>query len=83
VLAVEGDDPAFVCTEIRRRGPNRVANRLSPPRCGIDAAMARAEAAWRAELAGVTVADISAIVLRQVPAAAQAKTRAWLAGSLH
>lgn len=83
VLAVEGDRPAFVCTEIRQRGPNRVAKRLYPPRCGIAAAMARAEDAWRAKLAAVTVADISTIVLRQAPAAAQSKTRAWLAGSLH
>ncbi len=37
----------------------------------------------RVELTGVTVADISAIVLRQAPAAAQAETREWLAGSLH
>ena len=83
VLAVEGDEPAFRCTEIRQRGPNRVAARLYPPRCGIAAAMDRAEAAWRAELATVTVADLGRVAVRQAPAVAQTKTRAWLEQALH
>src|SRR3954470_7755277 len=56
--AVEGGEPAFRCTEIRRRGPARgVAADFRAP-CGIAAAMTRAEAAWRAELESVTVADL-------------------------
>src|SRR5947209_9771462 len=35
VEAIEGDQSSFRCTEIRRRGPSRVANRLYAPMCGI------------------------------------------------
>jgi Rrf2 family protein len=82
VLAVEGDEPAFRCTEIRQRGPARVPVADYPPICGIAAAMQRAEAAWKAELRSTTVADISSIVARQAPRRAQAKTRAWLSTQL-
>lgn len=80
VLAVEGDEPAFRCTEIRQRGPARVPASDYPPICGIAAVMHRAEKAWKAELQSTTVADISSIVARQAPRRAQARTRTWLAG---
>lgn len=57
VLAVEGREPAFRCTEIRRRGPNPPSAVPKAP-CEINAAMLKAERAWRAELAKVTIADI-------------------------
>lgn len=82
VLAVEGHEPAFRCTEIRQRGPARVPVADYPPICGIAAAMQRAETAWKAELGSTTVADISAVVARQAPRRAQAKTRAWLSAQL-
>jgi Rrf2 family protein len=78
VFAVEGDEPAFRCTEIRQRGPARVPSADYPPMCGIAAAMQRAETAWRAELASTTVADIASIVTRQAPRRALTKTQAWL-----
>ena len=59
-LAVDGDEPAFACTEIRQRGPAAVddpACYREP--CGIAAAMWRAESAWRRELEAVTIADIN------------------------
>jgi Rrf2 family protein len=57
VLAVEGPQPAFRCTEIRRRGPNPIPG--TPSRiCEINAAMLKAERAYRAELARVRIADI-------------------------
>lgn len=58
VLAVEGPEPAFRCKEIRQNGPNPLpASRFKAP-CGINAAMLRAERAYRAELRRVTLADL-------------------------
>ena len=57
VLAVEGPEPAFRCHEIRQRGPNPLPGKPTRP-CGINAAMLRAERAYRAELAGTSIADI-------------------------
>src|SRR4051812_30237773 len=58
VDAVEGTGPAFRCTEIRRRGPARARAAEYRAPCGIDAAMQRAEAAWRAELERQTIRDL-------------------------
>ncbi|MCQ1834982.1 RrF2 family transcriptional regulator [Neorhizobium galegae] len=60
VLAVEGPAPAFRCAEIRKRGPNPLPGRYFTKPCGINAAMLKAEKAYRAELAEVTIADILA-----------------------
>jgi Rrf2 family protein len=58
VDAVEGGEPAFRCSEIRRRGPARMpASEYRAP-CAIAQVMDRAEEAWRAELAAVSVADL-------------------------
>ncbi|HEX2114255.1 MAG TPA: Rrf2 family transcriptional regulator [Alphaproteobacteria bacterium] len=62
VLAVEGPEPAFRCNEIRRRGPNPPSARVLKKPCQINAAMLRAEQAYRAELKRVTIADIVAEV---------------------
>lgn len=78
VLAVEGEEPLFRCTEIRKRGPGRVASRSYPPLCGIAAAMDRAEAAWRAELADTTIADLMAGVMESAPTRALEKSAVWL-----
>lgn len=60
VLAVEGPAPAFRCNEIRQRGPNPLPARYFTAPCGINAAMLKAEKAYRAELARVTVAALNA-----------------------
>ena len=62
VLAVEGAEPAFRCKEIRQRGPGAggVSPHLLRAPCQINAAMLRAEQAWRAELRRVRIADILA-----------------------
>jgi len=77
VLAVEGDETFFRCTEIRRRGPSAVAPRAYSPVCGVAGAMWRAERAWRDVLSGVTIAELAGIALRDAPAAAQTKAVAW------
>lgn len=58
VLAVEGSEPAFRCKEIRRRGPKPPSPRLLTKPCSINAAMLRAEQAYRTELQRVSIADI-------------------------
>jgi len=60
VQAVEGDDPAFRCTEIRQQGLLAVPPERCRSACGIAKVMAGAEDAWRTSLAGVTIADLAA-----------------------
>jgi DNA-binding IscR family transcriptional regulator len=62
VLAVEGSEPAFRCTEIRRRGPSPASARMLKNPCAINVAMLRAEKAYRAELERISIADIVADV---------------------
>ena len=59
VLAIEGPEPAFRCAEIRQRGPSPIAERFHRAPCGVNAAMLRAEKAYRAELAKVSIADLA------------------------
>ena len=59
VLAVEGPEPAFRCGEIRQRGPSPVAAHFFKSPCAVNAAMLKAERAYRAELKKITVADLS------------------------
>jgi Rrf2 family protein len=75
VEAVDGGSPFYTCNEIRQRG--RAA---SPPEqcreaCGLAAAMATAEAAWRQSLHTVTIADVVA----SLPSGVPERTRALLA----
>ncbi len=76
--AVEGDGTLFRCTEIRRRGPTRVAAARYSPVCGVAGAMWEAEQNWRASLAGVTMADLAAGTIAQAPPEAMAKGIRWL-----
>jgi Rrf2 family protein len=82
VLAVEGDEQAFRCTEIRKRGPARVSNRSYTGVCSIAAAMWRAEEAWRAELRATTLADLLGHLAVTIPTEALGKAAAWLEEAL-
>jgi Rrf2 family protein len=79
VQAIDGKEPAFRCTEIRQRGP--VAGDRSAYRrpCAINAAMLRAEGAWRAELARTTLADINRGVVENADPRVLARGAQWLA----
>lgn len=66
VLAVEGAEPAFRCAEIRQRGPHPLPGKPKRP-CEINAAMQRAEKAYRQELSRVTIADLGAEVTAHDP----------------
>ncbi|HET9622103.1 MAG TPA: Rrf2 family transcriptional regulator [Kofleriaceae bacterium] len=57
VTAIEGPEPAFRCAEIRQRGPHPLPGKPTRP-CEINAAMQRAEQAYRRELAKVTIAQL-------------------------
>ena len=75
--AVEGGEPAFRCTEIRRRGPARVGVAEYRQPCGIAVAMERAEAAYRAELERVTIADLVMGAAATISPVAIRKTADW------
>lgn len=60
VLAVEGRQPAFRCAEIRQRGPGALDVSAYAKPCGINAAMLRAERAYRDALAQTRIADLVA-----------------------
>lgn len=60
VLAIEGPEPAFRCRDIRRKGCVRLPDAAYARPCAIDAAMQRAEAAWRGALAATSLADLQA-----------------------
>jgi Rrf2 family protein len=77
VDAVEGSEPSFRCTEIRKRGPARVAPGLYAPVCAIAEAMYRADEAWRAELARTSIADLLQKLATTVPMEAAAKGAAF------
>ena len=82
VLAVEGEERAFRCSEIRQRGPAAadpaVAADVYVRPCSIAAAMWRAESAWRAELKAVTIGDLLMSLARTVPPEAAVKAAGWM-----
>jgi Rrf2 family protein len=78
VEAIDGEEPAFRCTEIRQQGALALpAKRCSKP-CAIARAMAAAEDAWRLALADVSVADLSANIDTDSGGGAMTDLRDWL-----
>lgn len=74
VMAIEGREETFRCTEIRQRGAGAAtpAREFRKP-CAIAVAMHRAEEAWRQELRSQTVADLMA----SAPPNVARQTRCW------
>jgi Rrf2 family protein len=64
VEAVDGDDPAFRCLEIRRRGPAALPAREYRTMCGVHRVMVEADEAWRTRLSRTSIADLAAGVAR-------------------
>lgn len=81
VEAIEGRANAFRCTEIRQRGPAALPADAYRLPCAIAEAMYAAEAAWRAELAGRSIAGITEAARSRDPQAV-ARTCQWLADSI-
>jgi Rrf2 family protein len=82
VEAIDGDEPAFRCTEIRRRGPTAMPAREYPKPCGVAHAFQRADDAWRDELRNTTIADMFMGMLKDAPRPAIEKGARWLEESL-
>lgn len=74
VEAVDGSSRFYQCNEIRQRGRGAAPPEQCRKMCGIARHMHAAEAAWRASLARVTLADIVA----GLPRGTQQRTRALL-----
>src|SRR3954467_10873613 len=62
VVAVDGAQPAFVCTEIRQRGPLATPREACSAPCAIARTMYDADRAWRDALRAVTIADLATTV---------------------
>lgn len=79
VTAVEGDQPAFRCDEIRQRGPAALKDRAAYRKpCTIAVAMARAETAWRRELKATSLGDIVNGLAGAVDPRAALKGAQWM-----
>jgi len=78
VEAIDGHEPAFRCTEIRRRGPSAAPVRDYRMPCGINRVFSGADDAWRAALAATTIADLVVGVVQDAPRAALDKAGRWL-----
>ncbi|MFC4029918.1 RrF2 family transcriptional regulator [Streptomyces polygonati] len=80
VTAVDGAQPAFVCTEIRQRGPLATPREACTRPCAISRAMAGADAAWRAALGAISIADLAGSVEEDYGPGALAGIGGWLTG---
>ncbi|KJY37994.1 Rrf2 family transcriptional regulator, partial [Streptomyces sp. NRRL S-444] len=78
VQAVDGPGPAFVCTEIRQRGPLGTPPQDCTKPCAVARVMAAADAAWRASLQGVSIADLVGSVERDSGPGALPSIGVWL-----
>lgn len=78
VVAIDGPEEAFRCTEILKAGPGANPKADYRQDCLISQAMRKAELTYRRELAGQTVADIVATVERTFPDSPE-NTRNWFA----
>ena len=78
VEALDGDRPAFVCTEIRQRGPLAAPPEACTRPCAISRVMNAADKAWRAALAQVTIADLARSVAKDGGPGTLASIGGWL-----
>ena len=78
VEAVDGARPAFVCTEIRQRGPLATPPEACTAPCAISRAMSAADDAWRASLRAVSVAELARTVNRDYGTDVMAVIGRWL-----
>ena len=78
VEAVDGEDPAFRCLEIRRRGPAAAPAREYRTMCGIHRVMVEADEAWRTRLTRTSIADLAAGVARDATPKMIEKFGQWL-----
>ncbi|MEO1170206.1 MAG: Rrf2 family transcriptional regulator [Pseudomonadota bacterium] len=78
MTAIEGDKPAFTCTEIRQNGPCGAKPEQCRQKCAIAAAFHSAEAAFRDHLDAVSLVEIAAGVVAETPAEHLRDVGKWL-----
>lgn len=78
VVAIDGPDEAFRCTQILSSGPGGDPATDYVKTCLISQTMRRADLAWRTELASQTIADLKQAVEHTYPGAPD-NTRRWFA----
>jgi Rrf2 family protein len=83
VEAIDGEEPAFRCSEIRRRGPSAVPAREYTQQCGINRAFLRADEVWREELARTTIETLALGAMRDAPRAALQKGARWISAAVN
>ena len=81
VEAIDGDESAFRCSEIRRRGPLAMPAREYTKVCGVHRVFTRADEVWRAELAQTTIADLFVGMISDAPRASLEKGARWISAS--
>jgi len=82
VLAIEGPEPAFRCTEIRQNGPLPSSPESCKRPCAVNRVMQKAEQAWRTSLGAVSIAELAATVEADSGPKTFPTLRSWLAGDL-
>jgi Rrf2 family protein len=82
VEAIDGEEPAFRCSEIRRRGPTAMPARDYKHPCGIHRVFTRADEAWRKELDDTTIASLVIGVMQEAPRAAVEKGARWISEAM-
>ncbi|MEM8984278.1 MAG: Rrf2 family transcriptional regulator [Pseudomonadota bacterium] len=78
MAAIDGADPAFRCTEVRRSGPCGAAAADCKKPCPIAAAFHRAEAGYRQALRAVRLTDVVAGVAEEAAPARKRQIVEWL-----
>lgn len=78
VLAVEGDEPAFRCAQIRQNGPAALPASYYRAPCLIHVVMLQAEHAWRQSLADVRLSDLVTRLGETMHRDARKKGEQWL-----
>jgi Rrf2 family protein len=82
VIAIEGSDPAFRCTEIRQRGPCAGPPSAYKAPCAINRTMLRAETAWRESLRATTIAGLMHEVMGKMDAKSARRAAQWVDAQL-
>lgn len=82
LLAVDGDEPMFRCSEIRQNGPCASKPSECKVPCNIAAGFWQAEEAYRASLARIDLASLSGAVAAQLGPTKVAKAGEWISANV-
>ena len=78
LAALEGAEPSFQCTEIRRNGPCGLAVEECDRPCSIAAAFHRAEAGFRSSLSAVSLAQVMGAAAEAISERGKQEVEQWL-----